>query len=141
MPTQLQSPDAVQVFYTHPGDRSNVRECVWLEPEIDETYSVTAMRTDRRRRTVRTRFNVAIQVLLEGKVDVGDVSPLQYACDMQAAAIRQIIDESIADEQHLSSPDLVDWAKLNSGRIERGMTATGVGTRLFLSVECESRIL
>lgn len=134
------SGDLVPVFYAHPGDRWTGPDCVWFDRPID-SYSVGPLRAARRRRMISTTFQVVIEVFLEGPSDPTQWWSLQHECDLQAAAIRQVIDENIADEEHLSCPDLIDVAQMVTSRAERGLTATGAGTRLVLDVQFDARIL
>jgi hypothetical protein len=130
----------VPVYYSNPGDRVLGPDCVWFD-RINDDYDVIPLKAGRRRRLITTTFQVVIEVFLEGPSAANDASSLQYDCDVQAAAIRQVIDEDIADEEHLQCPDLIDVAKLVRGRAERGLTATGAGTRVVLDVSFDSRIL
>lgn len=134
------SGDRVPVFYANPGDRFVGPECVWFD-RINDDYGVIPLRAGRRRRLVTSTFQVVVEVFLEGRSNPNEWWSLQHDCDLQAAAIRQVIDEQIADEEHLSCPDLIDVAQLVQARTERGLTATGAGTRIILDVSFDARIL
>lgn len=130
----------VPVFYAHPGDRWQGQDCVWFDRPVD-SYTVGPMRAGRRRRSTTTTFQVVIEVFLEGPSDPSSWWSLQHECDLQAGLMRQVIDEHIADEEHLSCPDLIDVAQLVTSRSERGLTATGAGTRIVLDIQFDARIL
>lgn len=134
-------PGTVPVFYAHPGDQFLGAEAVWFDQIVDD-YSVHSMKADRRRRKIRTGFDVVVQVFQVGATDPTVENTQQYLCDTRAAIIVQAIDEYVADEQHLSRPDLVDVGWLGAGaRTERGLTDQGCGTRVTLRVEYDARIL
>lgn len=134
------SGELVPVFYAHPGERWQGPDCVWFDRPID-AYNVGPMRSGRRRRMITSTFQVVIEVFLEGPSDPTSWWSLQHECDLQAGLIRQVIDEHIADEEHLACPDLIDVAQLVSSRADRGLTATGAGTRIVLDVQFDARIL
>lgn len=130
----------VPVYYSHPGDRHLGPDCVWFDRVIDD-YNVVPLKAGRRRRLLTSTFQAVIEVFIEGASAASDWFDLQHDCDLQASAIRQVIDEDIADEEHLHCPDLIDVAKLVQSRTERGLTATGAGTRIILDVSFDARIL
>ena len=132
--------EPVPVFYSHPGDRYVGPDCVWFD-RVNDDYGVIPLRAGRRRRLVTSTFQVVIEVFLNGPSDPTNWFSLQHECDLQAGLIRQVIDEQIADEEHLSCPDLIDVAQLVRARTERGLTATGAGTRIILDVTFDARIL
>lgn len=142
MPTQLESADLVPVWYSNPGDRTASRENVWFD-QVTDDYEVHSLRQGRRRRKLRSGFEVIIEVILFGATadSVLESEPLQLRCDRQVSAIRQVIDEHIADDEHLSCADLIDVAWLVSSKTERGLVDQGVANRTTLRVEFDARIL
>lgn len=139
MPAQLQGPPSstVPVYYSAPGDRAPGAAAVWFG-DVSDSYEVHSLRAAVRRRLVTVEFDLVIGVWLTGATVDGT---LQRQCDEFAHSIRQIIDLDIADEEHLHSPALVDWAKVVESRTERGMTVDGVGARITMRVAFQTRFI
>jgi hypothetical protein len=132
----------VPVFYRYPGDATVPRECVWFHGS-ETTYAVTALRAGRRRRTLTVRFDVVAQVLLEGPtvVEATDNTPLNYDADLRCDALITVVDEYIADEEHLATASLVDVAWVESTRQEYGVQPNGAWSRAIARVAFHARVL
>ena len=132
----------VPVSYRYPGDQLVRREHVWFHG-ASSAYGVHSMRAGRRRRDLTVTFDVVCEVRLDGVATDDDQSTitLQEQADARAQALAQIVDEHIADEEHMASSELVDVAQVVSSRDEYGDTDTGVWSRVTLTVSFKSRPL
>jgi len=139
VPMQPQEDVVLPVFYSHPGDRWAGSALVWFD-DIDDEYETHSLRAVVRRRLIQSQFSIIIGVELLGDTE-DSMTALQFECDQYADTIRSIIDLDIATEEHLHSPELIDSASLIATATERGMTATGCGTRTTLRVSFDARFL
>ena len=140
MPTQPQHDAIVPVFYSHPGDQWAGSALLWFD-QVEEDFEIHSMRADKRRRLTHPRFFIVAAVALEGPTDPANAADLQLQADRFAASLRDIVDEDIALEEHLGCPDLIDVAKVVRCTTERGMFATGAGTRITITIEFDARHL
>jgi len=142
MPAKLTSVGLVPVHYSHPGDAYAGNELVWFHG-ADTAYSVHSLRAGRRRRMLTCRFDVVAQVLIEGTTNDYDPvdSPLHQQADARADLLIQIVDEYIADDEHLASAALIDVAYVESTRTEYGVHEHGAWARVVLRVAFDARIL
>jgi hypothetical protein len=140
MPAALSGVGLVPVFYAYPGDDSPGHEIVFMHGS-DTVYSNHAMRAGRRRRHLRCSFDAVIQVLIEGiTADVVGPNPHKIA-DERAELLATVLDEHIAENEHLASPTLIDVASLTRSAQVYGIHEHGAWTRITLTVEFDARIL
>lgn len=141
---------SVQLSYSFRGAEhcmrlvGDVAAGVWLDGASTD-YGVHAMKAGRRRRDMTPSFTVVVAVFMAGAslVDEVESETLQQRCDERAEEIVTVIDEYIADNQQLASPELIEWALITrtaqtaSGPITIG-GAAGVGCRVEITVECKA---
>jgi hypothetical protein len=142
MPSLTDGSETVPVTYGYPGDKHVAKEAVFFHGG-DTEYEVHSLRADRRRRLIHASFDVIVQVRQAGASnndEAQDDGP-QFACDTRCWDLWQLIDEHIADEEHLASPELVDVAWVVSTRLEYGTYDLGVWSRLIGRIRFDARIL
>lgn len=107
------------------------------------SYERHSMRADRQRRIVTATFPVLIEVMVAGVSNDArqDPMPAGLLAEQIAYDLWQPIDEHIADEKHLSRPDLVNSAVVDGDTADAGFTDTGFGYRLSMPVIAEFRLL
>lgn len=121
-----------------PDRLGSPKAAVWFGPSR-ATYERHSLRADRQRRIVTCTFNVCIEVIVEGELADGGNAALiaeSYAYDLW-----QPIDEHVADDKHLSSPTLVNFAVVDGESVDAGFTDTGYGFRLFMPIIVNFRLL
>lgn len=125
-----------QVSYGWPGDTLGLR-CMWLGA-AQVGVEVENIRAIRRRRHETIDLTVALW-----SVDVeGDsAEERQEAADVAALDVLRLLDEWIADENHVGRPDLIDMAFLTSWSHEVGPSERGQAALIDATVRIRSRLL
>lgn len=128
--------DGWEVTYGWPGDTFEDK-AMWLGA-ANVSRDHETIRAGRRRRHETIDLTVALwSVDVEGD----DAAERQEAADQAALAVVKIIDEWIADENHLGRPDLIDWALLTSFTHEVGPSENGQAALIDLTIRIRSRLL
>ena len=137
---------AVNVFPAWPGEamlyapdkQATIKAAIWFGPSRC-TYERHSLRAGRQRRIVTCTFNVCIEVLAAGQSNEAGAQAL--AAESYAYDLWQPIDEHVADDLHLSSPSLVNFAVVDGEAVDAGFTDTGYGFRLFMPINVNFRLL
>lgn len=115
------------------------KAAIWFAPSKPTVYERHAMRATRQLRMVTCTFDVVVEVLAAGDSNEGGV--LALAAESYAYDLWQPIDEHVADDLHLSAPDLVELAWVDAEDAVSGFTDTGYGFRLHMPVNARFRLL
>lgn len=120
----------------------NWKAAIWFGPSTP-LYERHSMRADRQRRIVTVDFTVHVQVEMVGESN--DTTKTDMIAMLRAEQIAfdlwQPIDEHVADEKHLSRPDVVESAVVDGQPPVAGFTDSGVGYRLEMPISAKFRLL
>jgi hypothetical protein len=133
----------VRISYSHPGPDLLETEHVYFDGG-DATIEVSSMKAGRLRRLYTVEFNVIVLVQQVGPASVspdGVTRTPQEVADTRAQEIATVIDEHIADDQHLSSPEVVDQAWSTGTTSSYGYLDNGVVSQVVMRVAFRSRPL
>lgn len=126
------------LYSTNVPSAGSWKAAIWFGSSLP-SYAQHSMRADRQRRIVTARFDVLIEVQVSGESNEAGAAAL--LAEQIAYDLWQPIDEHIADEKHLSRPDLVNSAVVEGGNPEAGFIDTGYGYRMAMTVAAEFRLL
>lgn len=125
-----------------PEKNADIKAAIWFGPSRS-VYERHGLRADRQRRIVTCTFNVCIQVLVAGVSNDKAFAayPAALLAESYAYDLWQPIDEHVADDKHLSSPSLVNFATVDGEATNAGFTDTGYGFELFMPINVNFRLL
>lgn len=128
--------DGWECAYGWPGDKLAKRS-MWIGA-AQVGVEVEVMRAVRRRRHETIDLNVALWARDD---DGDDPAERQENADEAVLGVLRVLDEWIADENHVGRPDLIDMAFLTSWTHEVGPTENGQAALIEATIRIRSRLL